>query len=74
VESRREEETILFKLEYIIEELRRFFCSLQQVRNVTGNLHGSFCESLCHFFATATRCERPYDLLEYYFALAKSGT
>ena len=70
----RQEKAILFKLKYIIEELRGFFCSLQQVRNVTGNLHGSFCQSLCHFFATAIRCERPYDLLEYHFALAKPGT
>ena len=72
----QQEEAILFKLEYIIEELRRFFCPLrwQQVRNVTGDLHSSFCESSGNFFVTATRCERPYDLLEYHLALAKSGT
>ena len=74
MESSGQEEAILFKPEYIIEKLRRFFCSLYQVRKVTGDLHGSFCESMCHFFVTATRCERPYDLLKYHFALAKSRT
>ena len=74
LESKKREEAILFKLEYIIEELRRFFCSLQQVRNVGGDVHGSFYESLGHFLVAATRCKRPCDLLEYHFALTKSGT